>query len=163
MRTKFIIFAAGFLLVVAGIWLTLPSVIQGSTVTIVNTTVPPAPTLDAALASQGEVLYLQACARCHGTNLEGEANWRVTKEDGSLPSPPHDSSGHTWHHPDSLLLEIIANGGDLQFNSTMPGFADSLTEEDMIAILTYLKSSWNEEDREYQWWITAVEKGDKIP
>ncbi|KAA3644001.1 MAG: cytochrome c [Chloroflexi bacterium] len=163
MRTKFIILAASLLVLIGAIWVTVSSNDQGAPITIVNTSVPPAPPLDTTLVREGETLYQQSCARCHGANLEGEANWRVTKEDGSLPSPPHDSSGHTWHHPDSLLLEIIANGGDPQFNSTMPGFADSLTEDEMIAILEFLKSSWKAEDREYQWWISAVEQGNTIP
>ena len=27
-------------------------------------------------------------------------------------SPPHDSSGHTWHHSDQILLELIRGGSD---------------------------------------------------
>jgi hypothetical protein len=70
--------------------------------------------------------------------------------------PPHDSSGHTWHHPDPVLIEIITNGGDPElYNTKMPGFGDQLTELEIIAVLDFIKNSWDQEDREYQWWITA--------
>jgi len=42
--------------------------------------------------------YQELCASCHGVNLEGQPNWREYKADGSLPAPPHDEAGHTWHH-----------------------------------------------------------------
>jgi hypothetical protein len=37
----------------------------------------------------------------------------------------------------------------------MPGFRDVLTDEEMIGILAFIKSSWGQEEREFQWWITA--------
>ena len=30
--------------------------------------------------------------------------------DGRLPAPPHDESGHTWHHPDAQLFAITKYG-----------------------------------------------------
>lgn len=59
---------------------------------------------DSALVADGRKLYDQACASCHGAMLEGQPNWRQRKADGRLPAPPHDPSGHTWHHPDAVLL-----------------------------------------------------------
>ena len=43
----------------------------------------------------GQRLYGDHCASCHGLNLEGEANWRVRNDDGTMPAPPHDETGHT--------------------------------------------------------------------
>jgi hypothetical protein len=70
--------------------------------------------------------------------------------------PPHDSSGHTWHHPDPVLIEIITIGGDpALYNTKMPGFGNQLTEDEIRAVLDYIKNSWEKEQREYQWWMTV--------
>lgn len=47
------------------------------------------------LVALGEVLYQQQCAACHGPDLEGQPNWRLRNDDGTLPAPPHDITGHT--------------------------------------------------------------------
>jgi mono/diheme cytochrome c family protein len=127
-----------------------------SPVLISGTAVPPVPTLDAARVAHGEKVYAQHCAACHGANLEGAPDWKQALPDGSLPPPPHDSTGHTWHHPDTLLLDIIANGGNPAFNSKMPGFRDKLTPDDMISVMEFIKSRWGADEREFQWWITAT-------
>ncbi|MBT3238224.1 MAG: c-type cytochrome [Rhodospirillaceae bacterium] len=94
----------------------------------------------------GNRLYADNCAECHGVNLEGQPNWRVKKADGTLPAPPHDATGHTWHHPDSLLFSITKNGGQAGapagFVSAMPAFGETLTDSDIWAVLTYIKSRW---------------------
>lgn len=125
-------------------------------VVINNTAVPPVPALDPKLVAQGAGLYIRNCSRCHGANLEGAPNWKKALPDGSLPPPPHDSSGHTWHHSDALLLNIIAKGGDPAFNSKMPAFNDSLNDEEMRAILEFIKSKWGKNELEFQWWITVT-------
>jgi hypothetical protein len=136
----------------------LRSTTSNSLVTIMETTVPPIPTLNPELVASGKQLYNQYCASCHGVNMEGKPNWKVSQPDGSLPPPPHDSSGHTWHHPDSVLIEITTNGGDpTLYNTKMPGFGDQLTQTEIEAVLETIKSNWGSEEREYQWWLTARE------
>jgi len=124
-----------------------------------GTAVPPVPTLDAEWLAEGKLLYAQHCASCHGPALQGAPDWKKPLADGSLPPPPHDNSGHTWHHQDSLLLSITANGGDPAHNSKMPAFKNSLTEAQMVAILEFIKSTWSREAREFQWWMTATRDG----
>ena len=119
-------------------------------VTINGVTVPPVPTLNAEDIARGSVIYSQNCASCHGAEMEGVANWKKTLSDGTLPPPPHDSSGHTWHHSDTLLLELIAEGG-LPENGNMPAFGKTLSDDEIRATLTFIKSSWEWEEREYQW------------
>jgi len=141
-----------------GIWILLGACAapaQGEPVVIQGTAISPLPTLDIGLIEEGESLYAANCASCHGVTLAGQPNWKESKEDGSYPAPPHDSTGHTWHHPDDLLMEILARGGDPAFGSKMPGFQDTLTEYQMQATLVYIKSHWDIEEREFQWWITA--------
>lgn len=130
-----------------------------SPVVINDTAVPPVPTLAPDRVARGAMLYAQSCARCHRANLEGAPDWKKSLPDASLPPPPHDRSGHTWHHPDTLLLDIIANGGDPAFNSKMPAFKDKLSEEEMRAILAFIKSKWGKDEREFQWWMTATGGG----
>ena len=125
-------------------------------VIINETAAPPLPTLDTDRVRQGTALYAQHCAACHGANLVGAPNWKQPLADGSYPPPPHDSSGHTWHHPDSLLLSIVQNGGDPAYNSKMPAFKAKLSAEEMRAVLEFIKSHWGQDEREFQWWITAT-------
>jgi len=57
--------------------------------------------------AMGKALYAKHCAVCHGKNLEGQTpNWRQALPDGTFPAPPHDATGHTWHHPDAMLFKV---------------------------------------------------------
>jgi mono/diheme cytochrome c family protein len=71
-----------------------------------------------------------------------------------MPPPPHDDSGHTWHHSDAQLAEIIRNGLRDPFNKTpeltMPPFNDQLSEEEIQAVIAYFKSLWSPEHRGFQ-------------
>ncbi len=103
---------------------------------------------DQALVSYGRALYISHCAACHGSKLEGQPNWRMRREDGRLPAPPHDESGHTWHHPDSVLFDITRNGmvpgrtAPPGYVSDMPAYAGILSDAEIIAVLAYIKSTW---------------------
>lgn len=99
--------------------------------------------------SRGKELYQQFCASCHGVDLAGDSDWKTPNEDGSFPPPPHDASGHTWHHSDQALIQIIRDGSD-SAQSRMPRFGDQLKDDDIISILEYLKGHWGEREREYQ-------------
>lgn len=109
---------------------------------------------DNASPANGRDLYLENCASCHGINLEGQPNWKARLPSGRMPAPPHDASGHTWHHPDRVLIEItmrgpaaVVGGG---YESDMPGFEDVLTLGEVGAILDYIKATWPDREREYQ-------------
>ncbi|NGR06577.1 cytochrome c [bacterium SGD-2] len=110
-------------------------------------------TRDARLVASGRVLYMSHCAACHGAALEGQPNWRERRENGRLPAPPHDESGHTWHHPDWVLFDITRNGlvpghtAPPGYESDMPAYAGILSDDEIIAILAYIKSTWSPEIR----------------
>ncbi len=107
-----------------------------------------------ALKTDGEAIYNASCASCHGPNGEGEPNWKTPKEDGTYPAPPHTVDGHTWHHGDGTLFAIIKGGGDSlnipNFTSNMPAFAEILNDEEIVAVLDYIKILWPEEQRQLQ-------------
>ncbi len=111
------------------------------------------PPLDDVLVSSGADLYEESCASCHGADLSGQSDWKSPNPDGSYPAPPHDSSGHTWHHSDVLLLEIVRDGLDLP-ESRMPTFGGQLSDDEILAIIEFLKSNWGEEERAFQWRVT---------
>jgi mono/diheme cytochrome c family protein len=115
--------------------------------------IPPPPPLDPQRVAQGRELYAEFCADCHGPNGEGQPGWKTRNEDGSFKPPPHDNSGHTWHHDDELLLEIIADGSDFS-QTQMPTFGDELSDEEIMAIIAYMKSWWGPEARAFQWQVT---------
>lgn len=115
----------------------------------------PEAAVDVAL---GQSIYEANCATCHGAQGEGQSNWQQPDAEGKLPAPPHDSTGHTWHHPDGLLLEIIAQGGGAP-DSNMPAYAEILSKEEMEAVLAYIKTFWSAQDREFQRRVTEQNEG----
>lgn len=105
----------------------------------------------------GQALYADNCAACHGANLEGQGDWRRPGPDGRLPAPPHDETGHTWHHGDALLFAYTKQGGralmasqGMDFDSGMPGFAGQLSDQDIWNILGFIKSTWPARIQEMQ-------------
>jgi mono/diheme cytochrome c family protein len=127
--------------------------------------IPPLPDLDPAMVALGKKIYDQHCASCHGTNLEGEESWQQQNEDGSFRAPPHDESGHTWHHGDQLLVESIELGGQrfsasIGGTSPMPAFGQTLTDKEISAVLAFIKSSWPDDIRRIQWEMTVRSQPD---
>jgi mono/diheme cytochrome c family protein len=99
----------------------------------------------------GGKLYAQHCASCHGASLEGQPNWRSRLPNGRMPAPPHDESGHTWHHPDEVLFGITKHGvvppyAPPGYQSDMPGFGGKLTDEEIRAVLAYIASHWKSKE-----------------
>nr|WP_209881896.1 cytochrome c [Azospirillum soli] len=112
---------------------------------------PGADPADAAQVAQGQAVYAEHCASCHGARLEGQPEWQSRKPDGRLPAPPHDASGHTWHHPDEDLFKITKQGvtafAPPGYASDMPAFGGVLSDADIWAVLAYIKSTWPEDTR----------------
>ncbi|MEF2552611.1 cytochrome c [Aurantimonas sp. A2-1-M11] len=108
----------------------------------------------ADIIAQGRQIYAGQCAACHGADLEGQPDWRTPLASGRLPAPPHDESGHTWHHRDEVLFRIVKEGTAAVvgggYESDMPGFADLLSDAEIRAVLDYIKSTWPERERNYQ-------------
>lgn len=101
----------------------------------------------------GRQLYVERCASCHGVNLEGQPNWMQRKSDGKLPAPPHDATGHTWHHSDAQLFRIVRDGLAAiapGYETDMPAFAETMTDDEIRAVLDYIKSTWPERQQAFQ-------------
>lgn len=98
---------------------------------------------------RGAALYAEHCATCHGAQLEGQPDWQIADAEGVLPAPPHDETGHTWHHDDAMLTDYIRRGGQAVLDdlgvamaSGMPAFGGILTGDEIAAILAFIKSTW---------------------
>ena len=104
------------------------------------------PAVDVQELVVGARVYAENCAACHGANLEGQPNWRQRNEMGRLPAPPHNARGHTWHHDDDTLFGITKLGTaeftGLAIESDMRGFKDVLSDDEIWAVLVYIKSRW---------------------
>jgi mono/diheme cytochrome c family protein len=105
---------------------------------------------DPAQLAAGERIYAQHCAACHGAKLEGQPDWRKPLATGRMPAPPHDDSGHTWHHLDEVLFGITKHGlvppyAPAGYQSDMPGFGGKLADSEIRAVLAYIGSHWSGE------------------
>lgn len=112
----------------------------------------------------GQANYVTHCASCHGVSGEGQANWFQPGPDGVLPAPPHDSSGHTWHHGDGYLFLVTKRGGSAFMMpgqaSGMPGFDMEMTDGEIVEVLEYIKGFWGQDEREFQ---ASASAGDPYP
>ena len=101
---------------------------------------------DPSVTNLGKNVYMENCASCHGAALEGQANWKQRDPDGYMPAPPHDVSGHTWHHPSSYLFLMTKYGIEKmigeEYPNNMPAYENELTDNEIIAVLSYIKSTW---------------------
>ena len=128
--------AMGILLLITAVFLTsTPSTPETAVIDPYN----------AELVAMGETVYAAQCAACHGEGLEGEADWQNSGE--VLKAPPHDETGHTWHHDDAYLIESVKEGGARLAGqnvgvSPMPAYGAILSDEEITAVFSYIKSTW---------------------
>lgn len=117
---------------------------------------------DSQVVARGRALYQATCAGCHGALLQGQPEWKVRLPNGLLPAPPHDGSGHTWHHADGLLFAIVHDGGASVMlpddQSGMPAFGDHLSDDEIWAVLSYIKSTWPADIRDLNRQVNLSER-----
>jgi mono/diheme cytochrome c family protein len=102
---------------------------------------------DTAKVALGAKVYAENCAACHGAKLEGQTDWRRALPNGRMPAPPHDESGHTWHHTDEVLFGITKYGVTPKYappgyQSDMPAFGGKLSDDEIWAALSFIASHW---------------------
>lgn len=110
----------------------------------------------------GKEAYAANCASCHGVNLEGQPDWKRRLDTGRMPAPPHDESGHTWHHSDRALFTITKLGVGAVvpgYESNMPVFDGVLSDAEIAAALAWIKSTWPERQRGFQAEVSANDEG----
>lgn len=117
--------------------------------------------IDPATILLGQQLYASNCAACHGANQQGQPDWKHRLATGRMPAPPHDVTGHTWHHSDRDLFNLtelgvaaVVGGG---YESDMPAFGGKLSDDEIKAVLDYIKSTWPKRAQASQAAITAAD------
>ena len=104
---------------------------------------------DQDLVDLGKLVYKNNCASCYGVNLEGQERWREPDAAGYMPAPPHDETGHTWHHSDEYLFSMTKYGLEeiigQEYPNNMPAYKDILSDEEILASLSFIKSTWSRE------------------
>lgn len=105
---------------------------------------------DKNIVAQGKDVYGENCSSCHGTNLEGQPNWKKPDSNRLMPAPPHDQTGHTWHHTDDVLFGITKFGlakfsGLKNYKTNMPVYENILSDDEIVAVLSFIKSTWPDE------------------
>ena len=118
-----------------------PQTLSGTDITRVN---------NPTLLKQGQALYIQHCAQCHGQKAEGQLMWRRPDEQGHYPPPPLDGTGHAWHQSREGLHNIIKNGsavtekGQTQAQGRMPAWGQTLNDQQIDMVIDWLQSLWPE-------------------
>ena len=69
--------------------------------------------------------------------------------DGMRLAPPHEKSGHTWHHLVEMLFNLTKYGFKAMINDDYkvrtPVYDCILSDKEIIASLSYIKSTWPDE------------------
>ena len=105
------------------------------------------------MIARGKIIYQNNCISCHQVNLVGVENWKDLDADGHRKSPPLNGTGHTWHHDDATLHNIIKYGLVKlvkNYQGKMLGFEDKLKDKDIDSVLAYIKSFWPDDMYQHQ-------------
>lgn len=107
-------------------------------------------TLVPAHVQSGQWLYEHHCAQCHGLDMAGNPQWQVELADSSHLAPPLNGQGEAWTYPPTDLLTIVKEGRNLDKPIHMPAFKTKLADWEIEFILTYIQSSWDINQLNYQ-------------
>jgi mono/diheme cytochrome c family protein len=94
--------------------------------------------------SRGAPIFARLCADCHGKKAQGDFIWRQQGADGKFPPPPLNGTAHAWHHPIRALgsqIKFGAPGG----SGSMPGFTQTLSDQDVIDLIAWFQDKWSDE------------------
>jgi len=106
---------------------------------------------DQTVIEQGQVLFAENCAVCHGDKAQGTVKeWQKPDANGKYPPPPLNGTAHTWHHPIGALGQTIRNG-TLSIGGSMPAWKNKLSDDEIFSIIMYVSSLWPDEI--YQAWM----------
>ncbi len=92
-------------------------------------------TVDAARSARGREAYATACALCHGRDGAGNPDWE------SAVRPVSFADCATTAEPAEQWETIVKKGGPARgLSSVMPAFAEAYTDEEIGAVVAYLRT-----------------------
>jgi S-disulfanyl-L-cysteine oxidoreductase SoxD len=101
---------------------------------------------DLATVQQGKKIYMGSCANCHGRNLQGQPLWQLIDQFAGRRAPAHDETGHTWQHSDEDFFHMTKYGrfaaAPPEQVSYMPPFKDRLSDDEILAVMAFIKARW---------------------
>ncbi len=101
--------------------------------------------------AEGEQLYKQHCASCHGAKAEGNSEWRKALAEGKYLPLPLNGTGREWHSSRNELHNHIKYGSKFG-KGNMPPFQNVLTDAQITAVIAWFQSLWS--DQLYAEWLT---------
>jgi S-disulfanyl-L-cysteine oxidoreductase SoxD len=102
--------------------------------------IPPAAFPEALAA--GARLAQQDCTRCRAEGITGRPASRMDLTGRAW-------TGHTWHHPDSVLVQLIAKGVSRP-TGVMPPFGTLLRPDEIRTLIAFIKTFWTPDQRQFQ-------------
>lgn len=97
-----------------------------------------------AQLSEGNEIYAENCASCHGKQAESIASWQQIDANGIYPPPPLNGSAHAWHHSLDIMDRVIREGGK-PLGGVMPGWKDILTEDQRLKAVASFQQYWSDD------------------
>ena len=99
-----------------------------------------------SLVETGRAIYATACSSCHGRRLQGQALWQVMDQYAGRRAPPQDGTGHSWQHSDEDLFQKTRTArfpwAPQRDATYMPAFGGKLSDQEILAVLAFIKASW---------------------
>ena len=124
-------------------WLVLLAavLVAGALILITRTPAQGEPVQESTVPNEvlalGETIYSANCTSCHGAEGEGYASIQN--------APALNGSEHAWHHPDEQIIGLIRQGG-----MQMPAVGADWSDEEVEAVLSYVKAWWTPQQRAAQ-------------
>ena len=100
---------------------------------------------DAGLA-RGEEIYQGICATCHGPDGGPDPDSALVQSLGVVPANFADPLFNSREPLSDWKIVVTHGGPALGFSEQMPAFGDTLSEQDIDAVLTYIKTLGGEHD-----------------
>lgn len=99
-----------------------------------------------AAVALGERLYMGHCAGCHGRYRQGQPLWQLTDAYAGRRAPAFDETGYTWRHSDEAIFHMTKYGrfptAPSRGASSMPAFEGVLADQEILAIIAFIKARW---------------------
>ena len=89
---------------------------------------------------RGKEIYATNCASCHGATGQPDADSPLVKALGVMPANFANALFNSREPASTWKVVIEKGGAEMGFSEMMPAFSETLSEEDIDAVLVYIKT-----------------------